>query len=75
MTVYRNYLGKPAAPNLGSLGPVRSCIIKIEEDKYADFLIFYSQGLQRFHLKLINQIKRYNTLNSTKENPKTDALN
>lgn len=56
-TIHKNYLGKLS--NLGNLGPEGSCIIKIEEDKYADFLILQSQGVvKRFHLKLINLIKR-----------------
>lgn len=50
MTVYRSHPGKPAAQNLETLGPKRSCIIK-EEDKYADFLICYKQRIKRFHLK------------------------
>lgn len=42
MIIYRSDLRKLL--NLGSLGPEGDCIIKIEEDKYADFLIFCTPG-------------------------------
>lgn len=42
MTIYRHYLGKLSS--LGTLGPEGDCIIKIEEDIYADFLIFCRPG-------------------------------
>lgn len=82
MTIHSNYLGKPAASNLETLGPAGKCIVKIE-DKYANFSYafpmeeskdFIARGVKRFYLRLMSQIKQYDTPNSTKENPKSNSI-
>ena len=56
-TIYRNCPGTAATQNLGTLVPERSCVIKIEGDKYVEILLLDRQEFKKKkHLKEINQI-------------------
>ena len=69
-TIYRNCPGTAATQNLGTLVPERSCVIKIEGDKYVEILLLDRQEFKKKTFKGNKSDNRgIHTLNRTRENP------